>query len=133
MYASLNPKHRLFVDAYYRRWNATVAAREAGYCPDHEDNQRKYGSWLLNRPDVQAALRELQFDTSKQTRMTLEEITKRLERDIEAPMMLAKDRHKATEMLIRMRGGFIDKQDISLKGAVKLKWADTDEDMSWLD
>lgn len=47
--ASLSDKERMFVEAYLQLWNATAAARKAGYS---EKTARQQGSRLLTKVDI---------------------------------------------------------------------------------
>ncbi len=49
----LSPKRRMFVEEYLRCWNATEAARRAGY-----RNARRQGSRLLTFVDIQEAIQK---------------------------------------------------------------------------
>jgi phage terminase small subunit len=55
----LTPRQRLFVDAYLRTRNASLAAQEAGYAWPRACG---YGSELLKQPHIAAALRERGLD-----------------------------------------------------------------------
>lgn len=50
---NLSPKQRLFVEAYLACWNATEAAKRAGYS---EATARQQGSRLLTNVDIQKAV-----------------------------------------------------------------------------
>jgi phage terminase small subunit len=50
---ALNPKQKAFVEFYLSCWNATSAARQAGYS---EKTARQQGSRLLSNDDVLAAI-----------------------------------------------------------------------------
>jgi phage terminase small subunit len=52
---ALSPKHKAFVDAYCKCWNACQAARAAGYS---ESSATAHASRMLRRDDVQAAIEE---------------------------------------------------------------------------
>lgn len=49
----LNKKQTVFVESYLSHWNATQAARDAGYS---ERSARSIGSENLTKPDIQAAI-----------------------------------------------------------------------------
>ncbi len=49
----MNPKQRAFVEEYLKCWNATEAARRAGYS---ERTARSIGSENLTKPDIKAEI-----------------------------------------------------------------------------
>ncbi len=65
--AELTPRQRRFVDEYLIDLNATAAARRAGYS---EKAARSYGTRLVKRPHVAAAIAAAKSDRSARTRVT---------------------------------------------------------------
>lgn len=67
---ALTNKQRVFIDEYLRTWNATAAARAAGYS---ENTAYATGSENLNKPEIAAAISE----RLKQRHMTADEALSR--------------------------------------------------------
>ena len=59
---NLTDKQRRFCEEYVIDWNATRAAKAAGYS---EDSARQVGSENLSKPYIQAYIEEIQKDLSK--------------------------------------------------------------------
>lgn len=101
----LTPKQERFVHAYAKSGNATKAAREAGYSELYADRQ---AAQLLGKSWVKKALAEL---TAKLARPTIATITDRQEwwteviRDGKAKLA---DRLRASELLGKSQGDFIE-------------------------
>lgn len=70
-YFSLSPKRRRFIEAYLETWNASEAARRAGY----KTRANSAGQQLMSNPDIRAAI-DLRL---QQTTMQANEILKRLD------------------------------------------------------
>lgn len=58
----LTEKQKIFCREYVYDWNATRAAKEAGYS---EDTARQMGSENLSKPSIQAYISEIQKDLEK--------------------------------------------------------------------
>jgi phage terminase small subunit len=80
-YQRLRPKHRAFLDAYRRHWNATRAALAAGYAAC---NARQHGSGLLKRPDIRAALIDIQEQAAMANEAEISEVVAILTRMLRA-------------------------------------------------
>jgi hypothetical protein len=63
---AMRNKQKVFVEAYLRSWNATEAAKAAGYSPK---NARAMGNKNHTKPDIQALIQErlstMQMDTDE--------------------------------------------------------------------
>lgn len=107
----LSPKQQAFIEHYAACGNATEAARLAGYRKPHPQ-----GAENLLKPTVQAAIEAL-TESSKQQRIATaverqEFLTTMMRGEIEGE---PKDRIKACELLGKMQGDFIEKQEVSIK------------------
>ena len=68
---SLTKKQRIFIDEYLKCWNATEAARRAGYS---EKTARAIGCENLTKPDIEAAIKKRLTESA----MSAEEVLMRL-------------------------------------------------------
>lgn len=116
----LTPKRQRFVDAYTGEamGNGAEAARIAGYA-----HPVKQASRLLTFVDVAAAIAERRAQTTRQAISTAAERQEWLSRvhrgevdDGESDASL-KDRIKALELLGKMQGDFIERQQVEHSGA----------------
>ena len=104
---ALTPKRRAFVLAYVRTGNATEAAREAGYAHPHSQGPRLLGFvgetvGLLEAPAEDAKIASVD---------ELREFWTSVARGDEPAAM--KERLKATELLGKSQGAFIDRREVS--------------------
>lgn len=113
--AGLTEKRRRFVEAYVGEaaGNATQAARIAGYA-GNDRTLTSVGSELLTFPDVRQAVDAARREMSKPSIATREERQELLTRFMrgEEPAE-AKDRLKATELLGKMHGDFLERVELS--------------------
>lgn len=106
----MTPRQIAFVDYYAASGNATEAARKAGYAKPNVE-----GTKNLAKPSIQQALAER---TKEVTQSRIATIRERQEfwtsimrgEDDEAEI---KDRLKASELLGKCQGDFIDRQEIT--------------------
>ena len=141
----LSTKQRLFVDYYLQlKGNATQAALKAGYSPKSAD---VIAAENLGKPKIQAAIRrrtaELESERTAKTQEILEYLAAVMRGEAEEEVVMnigtgkgftrpekvkaqvsAKDRLKAAEMLAKVNGMFISKQEIELNGVVPVVIAD---------
>lgn len=110
----LFPRHQRFVEHYATSKNAAEAARLAGYQP-HYAAKRAYA--LLRRPDVRAALLEIQAHGREQAKLDVETMTARIKARIdesrEAKQFTAAA--KLEELLAKLHGLLVDRQQLELK------------------
>lgn len=135
----LSTKQRLFVDYYIQlKGNATQAALKAGYSPK---SAYTIGAENLEKPQIQAAIRtrtaELENERTATTQEILEYLAKVLRGESEEEVVMnigtgkgftraekvkvkvsAKERLKAAEMLAKVKGMFISRQEIELNGVM---------------
>lgn len=72
---TLTHKQQIFVDEYIKSWNATDAARQAGYSPNGQ-SLRSIGSENLTKPNIKKAIQQ-QLEESA---MSADEVLSRLAR-----------------------------------------------------
>ena len=107
----LSPKQQAFVEHYAACGNATEAARRAGY-----KNPNKVSAENMVKIGIQSVIQEI-TESSKQQRIATaverqEFLTTMMRGEIEGE---PKDRIKACELLGKMQGDFIEKQEVSIK------------------
>lgn len=74
--ANLNDKQRLFVSEYVKAWNATRAAKTAGYS---EKTAYSQGNELLKKPEIRAYIKEFVTEALSANKETLQiEIVEKL-------------------------------------------------------
>ena len=140
----LNERQKAFVDYYVQSANATEAAKKAGFSTK---TAYSIGQRLLKHVEVQAAIRrrtaELESERTAKTQEILEYLAAVMRGEAEEEVVMnigtgkgftkaekvkaqvsAKDRLKAAEMLAKVNGMFITKQEIELNGVVPVVIAD---------
>ena len=105
----MTDKQRAFVREYVLDWNATAAASRAGY------SDANYGRQLLTNPNVAAELARLQDSARTDAVLTLSELQEWWSASVrgEHPDARYADRQKASELLAKSQGGFIDRTEQS--------------------
>ena len=140
MGAKLTERQQRFVDFYVQTGNAAEAARRAGYS-ESRDSHSRFGSQVLKKPEIKAAiearLAELASERIADAREILEYLTAvmRGEYSDEVAMNIglgrgvtraekvalkvsSKDRLRAAEMLAKIHGMFISRQELEISGNV---------------
>ena len=130
----LNPKQERFCNEYASSGNATASYRKVYDVKDTATAQAS-ASRLITNPEVQERLRELSEELQDSTIATRQELQQfatsvvrgeiksvALDRDgnlIELPAQL-KDRLKALELLSRLQGLFVSKQELEITNAIPI-------------
>ena len=111
---ALPPKRRAFVLAYVGECagNATAAATVAGYAKAKQE-----GSRLLTFADVSAAVGVLQKPALDRKVMGIDELREFWTEMAQAEAEATKDRLKASELLGKSQGAFVERVEHSGKGA----------------
>lgn len=141
----LSVKQQLFVDYYIQlKGNATQAALKAGYSPNSAD---VIAVENLSKPKIQAAIqsrtKNLESERIADTKEILEHMTKVMRGEETEEVVVnvgtgkgftrpekvkaqvsAKERLKAAEMLAKVNGMFITKQEVELNGVIPVVIAD---------
>lgn len=138
METKLTVKQRRFIDYYIQSGNASEAARKAGYSPK---TAYSMGVENLRKPQVQAAiatrLAELDSERTADTKEILEYLTAVMRGDAEEEVVVnvgtgkgysqaqkvkaqvsAKERIKAAELLAKVHGMFVTRQEVELNGSL---------------
>ena len=117
-YDGLTEKQRRFCEAYSSNGgNALDAARQAGYATPHPEGQR-----MLQKATIREALEKLREKTTTEAILTREErqaywtrVIRGDERDADGRPPAMRDRLRASELLARSQGDFLDRTEISAK------------------
>lgn len=138
MEPKLSVKQKRFIDYYIQTGNASEAARKAGYSAK---TAYAMGIENLRKPQIQAAIQtrlaELDSERTADTKEILEYLTKVMRGDAQEEVVVnvgtgkgyskaekvkaqvsAKERIKAAELLAKVHGLFISKQEIELSGSL---------------
>ena len=134
----LNIRQKHFVDYYIQTGNATESAKKAGYSLK---SAYQVGCKLLKNPKIQKALNtrqaELESELIAKDKEVLEYLTKVMRGQTEEEVVVnvgvgkgftqaqkvmaqagAKERLKAAEMLAKVKGMFINKNELEISGSV---------------
>ena len=134
----LNIRQKHFVDYYIQTGNATESAKKAGYSLK---SAYQVGCELLKNPKIQKALNtrqaELESELIAKDKEVLEYLTKVMRGQTEEEVVVnvgvgkgftqaqkvmaqagAKERLKAAEMLAKVKGMFINKNELEISGSV---------------
>ena len=134
----LNERQKAFVDFYIQTGNLSKSAKEAGYSAK---NASATGIELLKNPKIQAAIQsrlaQLESERIAKDKEILEYITAVMRGETEEEVVVnvgtgkgftraekikaqvsAKERLKAAEMLAKVNGMFITRQEVDLQGVV---------------
>lgn len=138
METKLTVKQRRFIDYYIQSGNASEAARKAGYSPK---TAYSMGVENLRKPQVQSAIQtrlaELDSERTADTKEILEYLTAVMRGDAEEEVVVnvgtgkgysqaqkikaqvsAKERIKAAELLAKVHGMFVTRQEVELNGSL---------------
>ena len=113
----LTEKQRRFCEAYSSNGgNALDAARRAGYATPHPEGQR-----MLQKASIREALEKLREKTTSEAILTREErqaywtrVIRGEEQDADGRPPAMRDRLRASELLARSQGDFLDRAEVSL-------------------
>ena len=125
----LTPKQKIFCEEYIIDWNASRAARDAGYS---EKTAKDIGCENLAKPNIQAYIAEIQEDLQKQagiSRLSNLNILKEIAEETNTEEVQVKDKIKAVEVINKMLGFNAPEQSESkntheVKGIDPIKWLD---------
>lgn len=109
----LTIKQQRFADEYIISGNATDAARKAGYA---EKTARSIGNENLTKPDILTYIKERAAELESKKIATMKEVREFWTETMRSKYNEVKDRLKASEMIARTEGAFIDRQDIEIRG-----------------
>lgn len=104
----LTDKQKAFVAAY--SGNVEEAAKAAGLSAD-------YARFMIGKPHIAAAIRERQREELKPHILTREQRQKLWSEVSTDASVAMRDRLRASELLAKSEGDFIERRDITVKGA----------------
>jgi phage terminase small subunit len=120
----VNDQQRAFVREYVKDFNATQAALRAGYSAK---NARQQGSRLLSNADIQRELENFNREARTDGVLTLQELQEWWSSTVrgEEPDARFADRQKASELLAKSMGAFLDRTEHS--GGLTIEFLDADD------
>ena len=136
----LNPKQEIFCFEYVKSGNAT-AAYSVAYGTTNESSAAAKASALLRKPNIQERLTEIQSEIASEKIASATEVQERLSaiarREITEEVILSsgervqrqvaiKDVLKALEILCKIHGLFISRQELNVKGCAPVVIAGAD-------
>jgi phage terminase small subunit len=121
----LTQKQKIFCEEYIIDWNASRAARAAGYS---EKTSKEIGCNLLTKVNIQEYIEEIQKDLQKLAGISRLSVIKDLQK-IHNEAEQARDKTKAIEVINKMLGFNAPEQTESknthdFKGIDPIKWLD---------
>ena len=121
----LTPQQRRFCEAYARGATATDAYKEAGYTCTRA-SARTRSSALLGKPTIQAELRRLREATEDAAILTIKEAQSILTEIARNPAEETAHRIKAATEVAKMRGGYVEKQQVEQDITIRVVTDDYD-------
>ena len=105
----LTPKQQAFADYYIQTGNATEAAIKAGYS---KKTAKETGYENLTKPHLQEYIEEKQKELESNRLADITEVREFWTEAMRNPDNSMKDRLKASEMIARTSGAFLDKVEM---------------------
>ena len=106
----LTPKQQSFADYYLQTGNATEAAIKAGYS---EKTARITGCENLTKPNIVTYIEEKQKEIDAQRTADIVEVRVFWTETMRNPANRMKDRLKASELIARTSGAFLEKDEVN--------------------
>ena len=106
----LTPKQQAFADYYIQTGNATEAAIKAGYS---EKTARITGCENLTKPNIVTYIEEKQKEIDAQRTADIVEVRVFWTETMRNPANRMKDRLKASELIARTSGAFLEKVEVN--------------------
>ena len=121
----LTPKQQAFADYYIQTGNATEAARMAGY---KGKNLNKVASENLTKLDIKQYIAEKQKVLEGYRMANMEEVREFWTETMRNSENHMRDRLKASEMIARTSGAFLDKVEVKATGEQTITVTILDDD-----
>lgn len=121
----LTPKQQAFADYYIQTGNATEAAIKAGYS---EKTARITGCENLTKPNIQQYIEDKQKELETNRLADITEVREFWTEAMRNPDNAMKDRLKASEMIARTSGAFLDKVEMKTTGEQTITVTIMDDD-----
>ncbi len=122
--AGLTPRQKKFCDEYMLCGNATQAAVKAGYSEKYAGQN---ADKLLKNTNVREYLSYFQKKVEQKTIKSVEEVQQWWSSIMDNAEEATKDRLKASELLVKSKGGFMDRVELSRKASNPLEGMTTEE------
>ena len=126
----LTPRQEAFCLAYAKCGNATEAYKAAGYKAKSDKVAGANAARMIGNDRVKARLGQLREETASVAVMDAREMQGRLSAfvreayDDEGNPIAVRDKLRAIEILARMQGLFLVRQDVNIQGAVPVVLVD---------
>ena len=125
----LNQRQELFCQGVSSGMTAADSYVKAGYKIKSAESARTAAYRLMERPQIKARLQELAKKVESKAIMTIAEAQERLSsyarrepqqdgEDVTFPSI--QESIKATELLIKAQGGFVERRQVEMQGAVPI-------------
>lgn len=121
----LTPKQQAFADYYIQTGNATEAAIKAGYS---KKTAKETGYENLTKPHLQQYIAEKQKELESSRMADMEEVREFWTETMRNKENAMKDRLKASEMIARTSGAFLDKVEMQTTGEQTITVTIVDDD-----
>lgn len=121
----LTPKQQAFADYYIQTGNATEAAIKAGYS---EKTARITGCENLTKPNIQQYIEDKQKELENNRLADMTEVREFWTEAMRNSENSMKDRLKASEMIARTSGAFLDKVEMKTTGEQTITVTIMDDD-----
>ena len=121
----LTPKQQAFADYYIQTGNATEAAIKAGYS---EKTAKETGYENLTKPHIKQYIEEKQKELGSKRMADMAEVREFWTEAMRNSENSMKDRLKASEMIARTSGAFLDKVEMKTTGEQTITVTIMDDD-----
>lgn len=124
----LTPKQQAFADYYIQTGNATESYKKAYESCKKDETARANASRLLTNANVIAYVEEKQKELESSRMADITEVREFWTEAMRNPNNTMKDRLKASEMIARTSGAFLDKVEMKTTGEQTITVTITDDD-----
>lgn len=124
----LTPKQKAFADYYIQTGNATESYKKAYESCKKDETARANASRMLTNANVVAYIEEKQKELESSRMADITEVREFWTEAMRNPDNAMKDRLKASEMIARTSGAFLDKVEMKTTGEQTITVTITDDD-----
>ena len=124
----LTPKQQAFADYYIQTGNATESYKRAYPSCKKDDTARANASRLLTNANIVSYVAEKQKELESNRMANMEEVREFWSETMRNTENAMKDRLKASEMIARTSGAFLDKVEMKTTGEQTITVTITDDD-----
>lgn len=122
----LTVKQKKFADEYIKSGNATQSYTDAGYSVKNDNAAGVEGHKLLRNPKIQSYIDIVNKKLDDESIADMIEIKRFWTDTVRGKHIEMKDRIKASELIAKTNGAFIDKVEQSGEIGLKVEWLDED-------